>query len=308
MRRTVRRREFLKGSVLAGLSGAWLGGGTSRAASAPPQLPQAAGRLRITDLKVFGVTLDPRSDRPYVFVKIETDAGVVGWGEATLEGKAGATIAAVKDIKELAALKDSLAQPTIEKATAYAKSVYDVTTATQAELGALVEQQVSEFNKQVVTALDKMVKTAPAGSEVGVAAVKSAITAVNAAYDNLSKVAKQFADVTQSNIEAVLANLPYQLHGGRNRLATLPGRCVVGRRRQYDPNEAWSRWNTWNDCSTRRRSIVPLRHHGCAANAGHAARRSFTIGKCLRSAWNWTCRRTTRTASSSRSTSSRRRV
>jgi len=113
------------------------------------------------------------------------------------------TIAAVKDIKELAALKDSLAQPSIEKATAYAKSVYDVTTATQAEIGKLVEEQVSEFNKQVVTALDKMVKTAPAGSEVGIAAVKSAITAVNASYDNMSKVAKQFAEVTQSNFETV---------------------------------------------------------------------------------------------------------
>jgi phasin family protein len=112
------------------------------------------------------------------------------------------TIAAVKDIKELATLKDSLAQPSIEKATAYAKSVYDVTTATQAQFGALVEEQVSEFNKQVVTALDKMVKTAPAGSEVGIAAFKSAIAAVNSGYDNISKVAKQFADATQSNIEA----------------------------------------------------------------------------------------------------------
>jgi len=112
-------------------------------------------------------------------------------------------IAGVKDLQQFAALKDSLAQPTIEKATAYAKSVYDLTTATQAEIGALVEEQVSEFNKQVVTSLDKMVKTAPAGSEIGIAAIKSAITAVNSSYDNLSKVAKQFADVTQSNMEAV---------------------------------------------------------------------------------------------------------
>ena len=112
-------------------------------------------------------------------------------------------IAAIKDIKEFATLKDSLAQPTIEKATAYAKSVYDVTAATQAELGKLIEEQVSDFNRQVVTALDKVVKNAPAGSEVGIAAIKSAITAVNSGYDNLSKVAKQFADVTQSNVEAV---------------------------------------------------------------------------------------------------------
>jgi len=114
------------------------------------------------------------------------------------------TIAAVKDLQQLAALKDSMAQPTIERATAYAKSVYDVSTATQAEFGKLVEEQVSEFNKQVVTALDKMVKTAPAGSEVGIAALKSGIAAVNSAYDNVSKVAKQFTEATQSNFEAVV--------------------------------------------------------------------------------------------------------
>jgi phasin family protein len=114
------------------------------------------------------------------------------------------TIAAVKDLQQLAALKDSMAQPTIEKATAYAKSVYDVTTATQAEFGKLVEEQVSEFNKQVVTALDKMVKTAPAGSEVGIAALKSGIAAINSAYENVSKVAKQFTEATQSNFEAVV--------------------------------------------------------------------------------------------------------
>ena len=113
------------------------------------------------------------------------------------------TIAAVKDLQQLAALKDSMAQPTIERATAYAKSVYDVTTATQAEFGKLIEEQVSEFNKQVVTVLDKIVKTAPAGSEVGIAALKSGIAAVNSAYENVSKVAKQFTEATQSNFEAV---------------------------------------------------------------------------------------------------------
>ena len=112
-------------------------------------------------------------------------------------------IAAVKDLQQWTALKDTLTQPTIEKATAYAKSVYDVATASQAELGKLVEEQVSEFNKQVVTALDKIVKTAPAGSEVGIAALKSGIAAVNSAYENVSKVAKQFTEVTQSNFEAV---------------------------------------------------------------------------------------------------------
>jgi phasin family protein len=107
------------------------------------------------------------------------------------------TLAAVKDIKELAALKDSLAQPSIEKATAYAKDIYDATAATQAEFGKLVDEQFADFNKQVVTVLDKMVKNAPVGSEVGIAALKSGIAAANGAYENMSKVAKQITEVTQ---------------------------------------------------------------------------------------------------------------
>jgi len=110
-------------------------------------------------------------------------------------------LASVQDMQQFAALKDNLAQPSIEKATAYAKSFYDVAAATQSEINKLAEEQVSDFNKQVVTMLDKMVKTAPAGSEAGISAIKSAIAAVNASYDNVSKAAKQFTEAAQSNIE-----------------------------------------------------------------------------------------------------------
>src|SRR3954454_14825745 len=60
-------------------------------------------KLRITGMKVFGVTLDAKiaqADRPYVFVKLETNQGVVGWGEATLEGKASAAMACVNDLHD----------------------------------------------------------------------------------------------------------------------------------------------------------------------------------------------------------------
>jgi phasin family protein len=112
-------------------------------------------------------------------------------------------LAAVKDVQQLAALKDQIAQPSLEKATAYAKDVFDLATATQAEFGKLVEQQFADFNKQVVTGLDKLVKNAPAGSELGIAAIKSGIAAVNSTYDNLSKVARQFTEATQSNMDVV---------------------------------------------------------------------------------------------------------
>jgi galactonate dehydratase len=57
-------------------------------------------KVKITGLKVFGVSLTKESDRPYVLVKLETDVGVLGWGEGTLEGKAGAVIACIEDFRE----------------------------------------------------------------------------------------------------------------------------------------------------------------------------------------------------------------
>ena len=112
-------------------------------------------------------------------------------------------LTSVRDFDQLAALKDTVVQPSFEKATAYAKEVYDVTSTTSADLNKLVEEQVTEFNKQVVAALDHIVKTAPAGSEVGIAAMKSTLAAVNSGFDNLTKVAKQFGEATQNNIEVV---------------------------------------------------------------------------------------------------------
>ena len=113
------------------------------------------------------------------------------------------TFTEIKDPQEFAQLKNTIAQPMMEKATSYVKSVYDVAVGTQSEINKLVEEQVGEFNKQVVSSLDKVVKSAPPGSEVALAAVKSAITAANSAYDNLSKSAKQFAELSQANIEVV---------------------------------------------------------------------------------------------------------
>ncbi|KPK18279.1 MAG: hypothetical protein AMJ67_10860 [Betaproteobacteria bacterium SG8_41] len=149
-----------------------------------------------TAMKFAGIALEG-AER---MIELQLKAAKAAFADSVEGAKA---IASVKDLQQLAALNDNLAQPSIEKATAYARNVYDVATATQAEFNKIVEEQVAEFNKQTVAALDKMVKTAPAGSELGIATLKSSIAAVNSAYDNLSKVAKQFTEVTQSNMEAV---------------------------------------------------------------------------------------------------------
>jgi galactonate dehydratase len=95
----MRRREFLAASGLAfsPLGRRALEAQTPVGAQA---FESVGSRVRITGMKVFGASLTPDSDRPYVFVKLETSAGVVGWGEATLEGKAGAVMACIDDFRE----------------------------------------------------------------------------------------------------------------------------------------------------------------------------------------------------------------
>jgi phasin family protein len=108
----------------------------------------------------------------------------------------------VKDVQELVNLQTAMAQPLVEKAVAYNRSIYEIATQNQEEVSKLVEAQVAEMNKNLATALDKAAKSAPAGSDVAVAAVKSAIAAANSAYDSVSKAAKQVAEITEANVAA----------------------------------------------------------------------------------------------------------
>ena len=110
--------------------------------------------------------------------------------------------ASVKSPQEWAAVNSNFIQPAVEKAATYARSVYDAVASTQGELSKLVEERVAEANKTFVANLDQAAKSGPAGSEVAVAAVKTAIAAANTAYDNITKATKQVVDITEANIAA----------------------------------------------------------------------------------------------------------
>jgi phasin family protein len=107
-----------------------------------------------------------------------------------------------KDLQEVISLQATLAQPAVEKAVAYSRNVYEISAQTQDEFSKLVEAQFAEVNKNVASTLDKAAKSAPAGSDVAVAAVKSAIAAANSAYDTMSKAAKQVAEIAEANVAA----------------------------------------------------------------------------------------------------------
>jgi len=92
----VNRRNFL--------SGAALGVPLQAAAMAQAPPPQYTGKpaLKITDVQAFLVN----AGRNYVYVKISTDQGIHGWGEAYSAGPDEATVATIRDFKEWLVGKD----------------------------------------------------------------------------------------------------------------------------------------------------------------------------------------------------------
>ena len=111
-------------------------------------------------------------------------------------------LATAKDVQELVNLQSTFAQPAIEKAIAYSKSVYEVATEANSEFSKVAERRVAEWNENFVSLLDKVSKNAPAGSDVAIAAVKSMLAAANSAYDNINKVAKQATEIAEANVAA----------------------------------------------------------------------------------------------------------
>src|SRR6266478_6582686 len=100
-----------------------------------------------------------------------------------------------KDPQEYLNLNAAATQPTMEKAIAYSRSLYEVAAQTNGELAKFLEAQAAEFNKNLVGLLDKVSKNAPAGSDVAVAAV-------NTAYESFNKVAKQATEIAEANFAA----------------------------------------------------------------------------------------------------------
>jgi phasin family protein len=107
-----------------------------------------------------------------------------------------------KDPQEFFAVQASLAQPSLEKAVAYSRSVYEISAQSKEEFAKLLEAQFADFQKQSLSLLEKATKNAPAGSDIAVSAVKSAIASATSAFDSLNKAAKQVADIAEANVAA----------------------------------------------------------------------------------------------------------
>lgn len=161
-----------------------------------PEQIQAAGKANVEAMLGIATTQ---------FAAIEKLAGLNANAlKAVFEDGIANTraLAGAKDVQELVSLQSTFAQPAMEKAIAYSRSVYEVASEANAELSRLAERRAAEWNENFVSLLDKAAKGAPAGSDVAVSAVKQMLAAANSAYDNFTRAAKQASEIAEANVTA----------------------------------------------------------------------------------------------------------
>ena len=123
------------------------------------------------------------------------------------KGVEGATAAAaVKDVQDLLALRAKYAETGVETATAYTRSLYEISSQAQAQFTALAEEMWSTYTKDTAAWVEKASKAAPAGSESAVNAFKSTFAASTAAFDQFQKATKQVVDLADASVRAAAAN------------------------------------------------------------------------------------------------------
>ncbi|MBI4289849.1 MAG: phasin family protein [Betaproteobacteria bacterium] len=109
-----------------------------------------------------------------------------------------------KNAQELIGLNSAAAQPSLEKAIAYSRSMYDVALQAQREMTKVLEAHAGEISKGILGSLDTRAMATTPASSAAAAAVKSALAAAGSAYDSLSKISKQASELTEANFTAAI--------------------------------------------------------------------------------------------------------
>jgi phasin family protein len=107
-----------------------------------------------------------------------------------------------KDFQAFINLQKEMASPSIEKGVEYSRNVIAIAAETKDKIAKEVETKVAETNAKVSGLVEKALASAPAGSEVAVAAVKTAIKSTNDAIEGMNKAAKQAAEVAEASVTA----------------------------------------------------------------------------------------------------------
>jgi len=149
-----------------------------------------------TALKFAQISMDS-AER---MMKLQLEAARTSFEENSKTAKA---LTEARDPQQLMSLRTKLAEQSVEKMLTYCKSVYEVASATQAEVSRLMEQAMTSHSKEVMEAIEKVMKAAPGGaSDAAVSAFKTAMSATQSAMENMTKAANQVTQMADTSIRA----------------------------------------------------------------------------------------------------------
>jgi hypothetical protein len=94
-------------------------------------------------------------------------------------------------VQDLLTLRAKYAETGVETATAYTRSLYEISSQAQAQFTALAEEVWSTTRRTPPRGSRRPARSAPAGSESAVNAFKSTFAASTAAFDQFQKATKQ---------------------------------------------------------------------------------------------------------------------
>lgn len=105
-----------------------------------------------------------------------------------------------KDVNGALTLSGSLIQPHIDNGIDYLRGIHDISNEAQEQYISLIERSHGELNKSISSVLDWYSKSAH--SDVAVAAVRSAVSVANSAFENAHKTARQVANIADASVKA----------------------------------------------------------------------------------------------------------
>jgi phasin family protein len=132
-----------------------------------------------------------------VAVQLEYAKGALA--QASLTARA---VSQAKDVQELLALRTRIAENALENFMGYSRSLYEVASEAQSEYSRLAEERMAEFQQAVTDTVEQAARSAPAGGDVAVAAIKSQLAATTAAFDSFTKAAKHVSSFTDAGVKA----------------------------------------------------------------------------------------------------------
>ena len=149
---------------------------------------------------------------------------------AFAQGVEGASaVAAVKDVQDLIALPTKYAETGVQSVVGYSRSLYELSSAAQAQFSALAEEALAAYTKGLASWVEKASQSAPAGSEVAINAMKSTVAATSAAFDQFQKASKQVVSLADASVRAAADNATQgrrRPQGSQGRVTTPYPRCA----------------------------------------------------------------------------------